>query len=103
MTWKNTNPGRVGILRGEMAPPLGTGQESGGSAGDGKDYFAGDLYRNLEARRSKIRDSWVILGTPGSTDKQTAAMIKKYYDLEGLEGRHRSIRKLHEKNPRRIV
>ena len=56
MTWKNTNPGRVGILRGETAPPLGTGQESGGSGGDDKDYFAGDLYRNLEARRSQIRE-----------------------------------------------
>ena len=39
--------------------------------------------------------------------KQTVAMIKqnikKYYELEGLEGRHRSISNLHEKNHRRIV
>jgi hypothetical protein len=39
--------------------------------------------------------------------KQTVAMIKqdikKYYELEGLEGCHRSIWNLHEKNRRRIV
>ena len=39
--------------------------------------------------------------------KQTVALIKqnikKYYELEGLEGRHRSIWNLHEKNRRRIV
>ena len=39
--------------------------------------------------------------------KQTVAMIKqnikKYYELEGLEGPHRSIWNFHEKNPRRIV
>jgi hypothetical protein len=39
--------------------------------------------------------------------KQTVPMIKqnikKYYELEGLEGRHRSIWNLHEKNRRRIV
>jgi hypothetical protein len=39
--------------------------------------------------------------------KQTVAMIKqnikKYYELEGLEERHRSIWNLHEKNRRRIV
>jgi len=35
--------------------PSGAGQESGGSDDDDKDYFASDLYRNLEARRSQIR------------------------------------------------
>jgi hypothetical protein len=37
-------------------PPFGTGQKSGGSDDDDNDYFAGDLYQNLEARRSKIRE-----------------------------------------------
>jgi hypothetical protein len=36
--------------------PSGTGQESGGSDEDDKDYFASDLYRNVEARRSQIRE-----------------------------------------------
>ena len=36
--------------------PSGAGQESGGSDEDDKDYFASDLYRNLEARRSQIRE-----------------------------------------------
>jgi hypothetical protein len=36
--------------------PSGTGQESGGSDEDDKDYFASDLYRNVEARGSQIRE-----------------------------------------------
>ena len=36
--------------------PSGTGQESAGSDEDDKEYFASDLYRNLEARRSQIRE-----------------------------------------------
>ena len=37
-------------------PSSGAGQESGGSDEDDKDYFASDLYRNLKARRSQIRE-----------------------------------------------
>ena len=72
MTWKNTNPGRVdrAILRGETAPLSGAGQECGGSDEDDQDYFASDLYRNLKARRSQIRE--VI-------DESTACIYPQFF------------------------
>ena len=56
---------------------------------------------------SFFRRLWRMLRFAMDYRKQTVAVIKqnikKYYELEGLEGRHRSIWNLHEKNRCRIV
>jgi hypothetical protein len=58
MTWKNANLGELTeqFFTAKRRHRSGTPQESGGSDDDDKDYFASDLYRNLEVRRSRIRE-----------------------------------------------
>ena len=62
-------------------------------------------YTRHRAKEILFRESAALFAV--DYRKQTVAMIKqnikKYYELEGLEGRHRSIWNLHEKNRRRIV
>jgi len=62
-------------------------------------------YTRHRAKEILFRESAALFAV--DYRKQTVAMIKqnieKYYELRGLEGRHRSIWNLHEKNRRRIV